>query len=181
MISYHRFHSNYGPILYCFPHIARCWLKIANCIPPLVFNAPWSEFRKDVYNWKKNYNERATTVEESMMIMLAISIQYRSVTDERKDGRTELLYQLSRIAVLTRDKISAVQGTTDIPPWSLHSLVFTQRKSDHWRGSYGQKRTISANRIKAAWPASFSTFASSSQRTTIVNNRFRVSHSVNNS
>ena len=89
---------------------------------------------------EKNYNERATTVEESMMIMLAISIQYRSVTDERKDGRTELLYQLSRIAVLTRDKISAVQGTTDIPPWSLHSLVFTQRKSDHWRGIVTAKK-----------------------------------------
>ena len=36
------FHSNYGPILYHFPHIARCWSKIAKCIyspSPPAFNA----------------------------------------------------------------------------------------------------------------------------------------------
>jgi len=28
------FHSNYGPILYRFSHIARCWSKMAKCIYP---------------------------------------------------------------------------------------------------------------------------------------------------
>ena len=41
------FHSNYGPILYRFPHIARYWLKIAKSILPSCIQQPrigWSRW-----------------------------------------------------------------------------------------------------------------------------------------
>jgi len=53
--------------------------------------------------------------EESIMISLAASIQYRSVTDGRTDGRTDrITISISHvsIAVLTRDKNSSCDFTS---------------------------------------------------------------------
>jgi len=70
--------NNYGPTLYCFPHIARYWSKIAKCIYPTCIQRPRAD----------DPAEMLTIGKTRMMVLYTIRWS-RFDTVRERDGRTD--------------------------------------------------------------------------------------------
>ena len=83
------FHSNYVPILNCFPDIARYWSKIADLnLEPPVFGAPTEEYPIGIslrFLAPENYIPSTGCT----ILRLTILDQCRLVTDEQMDRQTD--------------------------------------------------------------------------------------------
>jgi len=91
------FHSNYGAILYRLRDIATYWYKIAKFLYPTCIQRPRRGWPRR--NFVKMFEADKTRMiglpygEKQWRYIKPVFIQYRSVTDGRTDGRSEILYQ----------------------------------------------------------------------------------------